>query len=413
MRGQAGPAAPRQRWQHCPMALPHVPAPAPAAQQAGPLARPGSRARRLVGGGVATLAVLWLHLALLKAVAPAGRPIGPGLDHAMPAAGPPRARPVLLAKAPADAPAPAWATALAAGPPRPIPARTVLAPTAPVGPAALVVPGAPTGQFGPTILAPPAQGSSEASRLRPSGVDSPLPPAEAEEGGAGDPPPLYATRLPGPAQLRYALSYNGQAGEATLTWRHDGERYSLVLDGAGVVRPLVVQSSEGGFDAAGLAPERFVDRRRGARQQAANFLRDRGRIGFSGVAADQPAWPGAQDRLSWLAQLAAIRAAGEGGAEIRLFVVDARGHAGSWRLQRQADEPVASPSGLVQAEVWRRDPPRPDGLRVEAWLDPGLGHWPVVLRFTAPRSGDVFALHLLASPQRPAPAAPTAAASAP
>ena len=67
MRGQAGPAAPRQRWQHCPMALPHVPAPAPAAQQAGPLARPGSRARRLVGGGVATLAVLaclplWLQV---------------------------------------------------------------------------------------------------------------------------------------------------------------------------------------------------------------------------------------------------------------------------------------------------------------------------------------------------------------
>ena len=65
-------------------------------------------------------------------------------------------------------------------------------------------------------------------------------PPDTDEGGPGEPPPVYATRLPEPAQLRYALSYNGQAGEAVLTWRHDGQHYSLSLEGGGAVRPLVV-----------------------------------------------------------------------------------------------------------------------------------------------------------------------------
>jgi len=56
--------------------------------------------------------------------------------------------------------------------------------------------------------------------------------------------------------------------------------------------------------------------------------------------------------------------------------------------------------------VWRREPSRPEGLRVEVWLDPARGHWPVQLRFTAQRSGDVFALRLLDGPLAPPPAAP-------
>ena len=227
--------------------------------------------------------------------------------------------------------------------------------------------------------------------------------AEAAPDEGGTPPPLYPTRLPAPVQLRYALNYNGQPGEAVLNWRHDGQRYAMELSGIAQAmgRPLLAQSSQGQLDANGLAPDRFVDRRRGGRQQAANFRRDIERIGFSGPSQQFPAWPGAQDRLSWLAQLAAILAAGHAEPELRLFVVDARGQGGAWRLQRLPDEHLATPGGEAWLQLWQREPPRPEGLRVQAWLDPARGHWPVLLRFTALRSGDVVELRLQHEPKSP------------
>ncbi len=226
--------------------------------------------------------------------------------------------------------------------------------------------------------------------------------AQAED-ESGLPPPLYPVRLPEPVQLRYALSINGQSGEAVLIWRHDGQRYSLQLDGLPAMpgRPLLAQASQGAIAAEGLAPERFVDRRRGGRQQAANFQHDTGHIGFSGPAIRYPAWPGAQDRLSWLAQLAAILAAGHAQPEVQLFVVDARGLGGLWRLQRLDDQWLPTPGGEAWLQQWQREPPRPEGLRVQAWLDASRGHWPVQLRFSVPRSGHVLELRLLAEPALP------------
>ncbi|MDO9285511.1 MAG: DUF3108 domain-containing protein, partial [Aquabacterium sp.] len=247
----------------------------------------------------------------------------------------------------------------------------------------------------------PAAALARAERAAPA--PAPAAAAAAAAGEGDPPPPIYPTRLPPPVQLRYALRYNGHAGEALLTWQHDGERYALALDGRGAAggRPLVAQASQGVLDATGLAPERHLDRRRGGRQQAANFRRDIGRIGFSGPAVDYPAWPGAQDRLSWLAQLAAILGAGHAAPEVRLFVVDARGAGGLWLLQRQPDERLATPVGEGLSQLWQRDPPRPEGLKVQVWLDAQRGHWPLQLRFTAQRSGDVFELRLLAEPQAP------------
>jgi hypothetical protein len=96
-------------------------------------------------------------------------------------------------------------------------------------------------------------------------------------------------------------------------------------------------------------------------------------------------------------------AAGAAGAAERattsLFVVDARGAAAVWHFQPEGDVLLATPLGPLATEHWRREPPRPEGLRVDAWLDAARGHWPVQLRFTALRSGDVFELLLLAEPQ--------------
>lgn len=237
------------------------------------------------------------------------------------------------------------------------------------------------------------------------------PPANAGSTEVGQPPPVYATAVPAPVQLHYTLLLNGQVGEATLDWRHDGQRYLLLFDArGGRAQPLIEQASQGGFDSAGVAPERFTDRRRGRGQRAANFRRDIGRIGFSGPQLDYPAWPGAQDRLSWLAQLAAIQAAMVVPLPtLTVFVVDARG-GDWWRWVALGAETLPTALGGVAAQRWQREPDRldrPDAQRVEVWLDPSRGHWPVQLRFTSLRSGEVFELQLAAEPALP-PALPPA-----
>lgn len=230
-------------------------------------------------------------------------------------------------------------------------------------------------------------------------------PANPAPPEVGQPPPVYATTVPAPVLLRYRLQSGGQVGEATLDWRHDGQRYALVLDARGSrAQPLIEQASQGGFDSAGLAPLRFTDRRRGRGLSAANFRRDIGRIGFSGPQLDYPAWPGAQDRLSGLAQLAAIQGAAPMPlTSITLFVVDTRG-GDWWRWVAMGAENLPTPLGLLATQRWQREPDRldrPDSQRVEVWLDAARGHWPVQLRFTALRSGEVFELQLLTEPVLP------------
>ena len=227
----------------------------------------------------------------------------------------------------------------------------------------------------------------------------------------GTAPPVYLTQVPSPTTLRYAVRLPNQAGLASLAWQHDGQRYQLQLDSRNSAgQPLLEQLSHGLLDSTGLAPDRFTDRRRGRGWRAANFRRDVGRISFSGPPVDYPAWPGAQDRLSWLVQLVAIQAAAAAAGQplqpVRLFVVAARGGAALLRF-----EPITDTADLAPLQHWQHQPvlvdtvggaDRHDAQRIDLWLDPGLGHWPARLRYTQMRSGDQTEwLHLPGPPQPP------------
>jgi hypothetical protein len=296
--------------------------------------------------------------------------------------------------------------------PAPTPDATAQPDPAPVAalPAAATLPAAAATPL--PFARAPATGAAAAEPAVPSpaAADRIAPDRSAPD--SAEPPPVYPTRLPAPVQLRYTLLLNGESGEAVLDWRHDGLRYALALAArSGRVQPLVEQLSQGGFDGAGLAPERFTDRRHGRGQRAANFRRDIGRIGFSGPQIDYPAWPGAQDRLSWWAQLAAIQAAaavavavGAPLPAVTLFVVDARGAGDWWRFVWQGEAVLDTALGRVVTQHWRRDPDaadRHDSQRTEVWLDASRGHWPVLLRTTTLRSGDAFELRLAAEPGLP------------
>jgi hypothetical protein len=233
--------------------------------------------------------------------------------------------------------------------------------------------------------------SDPAPAPAPALAEAPPAPASAP----AEPAALYRTLLPPRATLDYELRRGRLAGSGTLVWRPRGERYELQLDGSVIGLRVLTQASQGGLDPSGLVPERFTDQRARRPMQAANFRRESGRITFSGPSHELPLWPGVQDRLSWMLQLAAIVAADPArwtsGERIVLQVVGARGDAAAWTFEVLGEQVLDTPAGPLPALHLRRVPRGAYDTGAEVWLDPARHHLPV--RATL-RSGADDALEL-------------------
>lgn len=222
----------------------------------------------------------------------------------------------------------------------------------------------------------------------------------AAAAGAAAAPPTYRTRMPPSAVLRYDLRRGALGGEGELRWQRDGDRYEMQLQGTVFGLTLLWQTSRGGFDAAGIAPERFLDRRRGREQRAASFQRERGLITYSGDEARHPLLPGAQDRLSWMAQLAAIVEADpprwRPGAQVEMAVSGSRGDSDVWTFTVTGLETIALVGGrTLEALALKREPRKPFDTAVEVWLDPGRHHLPVRMRLSNGRDGEALQFVLI------------------
>jgi hypothetical protein len=337
--------------------------------------------RRAAGPVLAALAAVLAVHAWLLAMMPA-----PG-DHGTPPAQPAPAR------------AAAWTLTHAVPPAAPAPALPQ-----PLRPAAAPdrLPPPPMRRSNDLTMSALTLPRASAPGMARSAATAPAGSADASASAADEDldVPTYDTRLPPAATLAYRLQRGATIGSAELTWAPADGSYELQMRADAAGRPWIGWDSRGGFDAAGIAPERFVDRRRGRDAQAANFRRDRGRISFSGAAADVPLPPGTQDRLSWMLQLAAIVAADPGrfepGAQVLMGVAGARGDLSVWRFTVESRETLELPAGPVAGALrLRREPGRPYDTQVEVWLDPVRHHLPVLVRMGAAPSGEVteFSLH--------------------
>jgi hypothetical protein len=195
------------------------------------------------------------------------------------------------------------------------------------------------------------------------------------------PPPVYKARLPPSVTLRYEVRRGFLRGEGEIRWQASGDSYRLVLEASAAGLTLLMQSSEGGIGANGLAPVRFLDRRLSRAAQAANFRRDLGKVTFSGTGVEWPLPDGSQDRLSWMIQLAGIAAAepqllAEGG-RITMAVFGARGDASVWSLRYAGREDVQTIAGAVRAIKLVREPASAHDTGAEIWLDPQRSYLPV------------------------------------
>jgi hypothetical protein len=213
------------------------------------------------------------------------------------------------------------------------------------------------------------------------------------------PPPVYATRTPPPFRLTYALKRGAMSGQAELSLQRPGAGYALDLKGSVLGLEVLGMSSRGSFGAQGFMPERFVDRRRGKDRLAANFDHAAGRITYSGPPVAQPLLPGAQDRLSWMVQLAAILEAAPtrypAGSRIAMSVSGARGDVDTWTFIVQGRQRISLPRGAVVDTLrLTREPRRPYDTQVETWMDPAQHHLPVRARLTVLPGGETLELSL-------------------
>ncbi|NUZ04191.1 DUF3108 domain-containing protein [Piscinibacter koreensis] len=210
--------------------------------------------------------------------------------------------------------------------------------------------------------------------------------AARERSGAPDaddePVPTYATRFAPSMTLRYGVRRGFLQGTGEVHWEHTGATYALRLAASVAGLTLIEQTSRGRIDAAGIAPERFTDRRIKRSLQAANFQRDAGVVTFSGKPDAVPLRPGTQDRLSWMLQLPAILDArpelSTPGRTVSIPVVGARSDAGVWVFRSVGPETVETGDGAkVRATKLVREPRDPYDTAVEVWVDPARHHLPV------------------------------------
>jgi len=255
------------------------------------------------------------------------------------------------------------------------------------------------GATGAGLAAPPARaGATPAARV-PMGEGGALRRGPRDAGSW----PIYPTQPPPSVTLRYALVQTGAAsagGVADLEWRRDADTFSLRLAARLADRPLREWESSGGFDAAGVAPSRLVEREKGRDRRAVTFDHGGGAARLSSAPGRPVVAAGAQDRWSWIAQLAAIVEAGarrgERPAHWDLQVAGLRGELERWtfrvlppsepppELLRQGNELSAPPIRAPALLHVLRATEQPYDLRIEAWLSPSLHHLPAGLRMSTP-----------------------------
>ena len=212
------------------------------------------------------------------------------------------------------------------------------------------------------------------------------------------PVPVYKTRIPPVTTIEYEIRRGGLSGTGELSWRPVNGHYEARLEASIAGFTLLTQISQGGFDAAGLAPTRFTDQRARKAARAANFQREAGKITFSGPRDEYALAAGSQDRLSWMIQLPAVLA-GEpkraaAGSEVVLYIAGARGDVDIWDLHSSGAETIDTPSGALQTIKFTRTPRTNRDTLAEVWLDPKRHYLPVRARLTQGESDGALDLVL-------------------
>jgi hypothetical protein len=195
------------------------------------------------------------------------------------------------------------------------------------------------------------------------------------------------------SDTRYIKGLLRLGGTTTIEWRIGADRYearsvtmtefnghALTLTSSGEVRPN-----------AGVAPVRYTEKRGDRAPQATNFQWAAGMITFSGSSNEVPLQDGAQDQLSFMAQLALIAQAFpermQPGMAIALEVAGNRSTR-VYDLRVIGRETIVTPAGSIETlKLDRVVQPGTRDPRIQLWLAPSM-RWLPVKTYTTLTNGD-------------------------
>ena len=205
----------------------------------------------------------------------------------------------------------------------------------------------------------------------------------------------YAVRAPESVRIEMALvrtkpDATQNHGVGSLTWTVKDGRYSMSIE-AGL--DLLITSfnlykmtSEGRLDQFGITPEMSTEARRTRASTATHFHHDDKTISFSSSSKIVPMDDGAQDKASFLMQLAAIGYADEkqifAGKEIELQVAEEK-DAALFHFLVIGKEEITTKLGKIPTwHLLRAPKPGTYNSQLDIWLAPALGWYPVQIRNT-------------------------------
>ena len=200
-----------------------------------------------------------------------------------------------------------------------------------------------------------------------------------------------AVDLPPSADLAYTIKARQKgfalAGDALVTWRVTGGKYSLRSDTrAALFGSLIDDRSDGAIDSFGLAPAQFSEKRVRHDPWTTTFDRSKKEISFTESKVTYPIKGGEQDRSSVVFQLAGVaRAAPDkfvAGSEWTFFVAGRR-DADVWTFRVIKPETVQTGFGAVDAvHLIRLPPPDSREQALDVWLAPSKEWFPARIKFT-------------------------------
>ena len=223
----------------------------------------------------------------------------------------------------------------------------------------------------------------------------PAPPAQPAEPPPPPPPEprRYKVDVPPPAKItmdvaRVDADGTRWSGEAQLLWTFRDDTYRIEFEaGIRIVFTrvnLAVLTSEGALGATGFVPVKMTEKRRGRALTATHFDWSHDKITFSSSQKTASLTAGAQDKASVPLQLAAI-ARGDPGqlsGDIDIQVGEDR-DAVVFRFVVVGQEEIDTKLGKLQTVHLAR-PPKEGSYRsrLDVWLAPGKGWYPVQIRNT-------------------------------
>ncbi len=192
-------------------------------------------------------------------------------------------------------------------------------------------------------------------------------------------------------------------GSAELTWRQDGENYDLTMTASALGFRVFRQNSVGRLSPQGLLPKRHSDQRGLGSEKAVHFDYIQNIAIFSNNKPEASLAPSAQDRLSYVIQLAGLLAADPAkyppNTTINMQAVG-MDDAQPWLFTVNEPETLNLSAGPQIGLRLTRNPRYEYDVKIEVWFAPALNYLPVRIRQTE-SNGDYFDTQFVTSESLP------------